>query len=57
MNVYQIPENSRMERFRLHYLENYELSEADAKVLVIWEAAHSLILDDCVENPHMTWNS
>ena len=36
-----------MERFRLHLLKNYELSESDAKVLVIWEAAYALILDDC----------
>ena len=33
-----------MERIRLHYRENYELSETDKQTMARWETAHALIL-------------
>jgi hypothetical protein len=44
MNTYKLQENTLYERLRLHYLEEYEISEADAKILERWEAAHALVL-------------
>jgi hypothetical protein len=45
MNVYKLAENTLMERIRLHYLEEYEISEADKKILARWVTAHALLLD------------
>ena len=44
MNTYRLTENTLMERIRLHYRENYELSEADKQSMARWETAHALIL-------------
>ncbi|MDP1622140.1 MAG: hypothetical protein Q8M08_07345 [Bacteroidales bacterium] len=45
MNTYKLQENTLLERIRLHYLEDYEISKADADILARWEAAHALVLD------------
>jgi hypothetical protein len=44
MNTYKLQENTLMERIRLHYLEEREISKADADILARWEAAHALVL-------------
>ena len=45
MNTYKLAENTLMERLRLHYLEDYEISGADKKILARWVTAHALLLD------------
>ena len=45
MNTYKLEENTLMERIRFHYLENYEISPADERILHRWETAHALLLD------------
>ncbi|MDP1620729.1 MAG: hypothetical protein Q8M08_00175 [Bacteroidales bacterium] len=45
MNTYKLQENTLIERIRLHYLEDYDISKADADILARWEAAHALVLE------------
>jgi hypothetical protein len=44
MKTYQLSQNTLMERIRLYYIENHELSEADNQIMIRWEAAHALII-------------
>jgi hypothetical protein len=46
MNSFQLPESNAMERIRLHYTEDRELSESDMKIKDRWETAHSLLISD-----------
>jgi hypothetical protein len=45
MNTYKLQESTLIERIRLHYLEDYDISKADAAILARWEAAHALVLE------------
>ena len=45
MNTYKLQENTLIERLRLHYLEEREISKADSDILARWEAAHALVLE------------
>jgi hypothetical protein len=45
MNTYKLQESTLIERIRLHYLEDYDISKSDADILARWEAAHALVLE------------
>ncbi len=53
MKTYQLTENTLMERIRLYYRENHELSEADNQIMIRWEAAHALILSATESDRHI----
>ena len=50
MNIYKLPENTLKERIRQHYLSGYELTKADDRIRLRWEAAHACIVDKTTDH-------